>query len=262
MTRSADGSFAQMWEDLQYKRRIGRAPPKIAPTWLLSRSIRTCPEVFQHRAPAEWASKAHVRELARGAKLGALDAVTIWWNGKHWICIDGHHRLLAYRTAGMMESAVPVQVFEGTPADAIAEAARRNTRDKLAMSRSEKTNAAWRLVIVGDLSKSKTVEASGASEGTVANMRRVRDALAAKRVAYGELRWEAARRLAAGEESEEFDSDEWTELEAQKMATAIAKAIGSRGSTQVDAFARALELYDARMPEMLQDCWGQHGEDE
>lgn len=260
--RPADGSFAQVWEDVEYKHRTGRPPPKTAPAALMVAKIKTCPQLFQHRAPSEWASNAHVRELTRGAQVGALDPVAVWWNGKHWVCIDGHHRLLAYQAARMMGREVPVQVFEGTPADAVAEAARRNTRDKLAMSRSEKTNAAWRLVIIGELSKAKTVEASGASEGTVANMRRVRDFLVAKGVTYGELHWEAARRFAAGEEIEEVDWDERTEQEAQEMATAISKAIGKRGSKRIDAFARALELYDSRMPAMLKEIWRNGDEEE
>jgi hypothetical protein len=78
--------------------------------------------VFQHRRPARDASDRHVRELADAVKAhGTLAPVTVWWDGKHWSCIDGHHRHQAYMAGH--RSDVPVEVFEGTPEEAVARAA-------------------------------------------------------------------------------------------------------------------------------------------
>jgi hypothetical protein len=57
------------------------------------------------------------------------------------------------------------------------------------------------------------------------------------------------------------DWDNEVEVRAQKMATQIAKAIGREGSKQPHALARALELYDPRMPDILLDFWGHNGEE-
>lgn len=256
-------SFAESWDALVARHAKSKGGSSTGASFQLLSDIRLRPEVFQHRKLLQSASDAHVRELTRGAKqTGALEPITVWWDGRNYVCIDGHHRIRAYRAAGMSNQQVPVTFFSGNPEQALAEAARGNTRDKLKMSTSEKTSAAWRMVMVGgEATKAAIADASGASPRTVANMRRVFGVLTARGEDCKALAWEAARRLEAGDDREKTDWDDEVEVRAQEMATQITKAIGREGSKQPHALARALELYDPRLPDILLEQWG-HGSEE
>lgn len=265
MSRNQQRTLGEVWEALRAQRTAGKPEPAHPPSFLSVTEIQLWPEIFQHRRPSESASKAHIRELAKGAALPQeLEPVLIWWDGKRWACIDGHHRLKAYAIAGKSGHDIAVQVFSGTPEEAIAEAARRNTRDKMAMGRSEKLGTAWRLVLTTKMSKADTVEASGVSDGTVAHMRRVRDKLTAQGLDVSSMNWRTARMTAAGEALEEnVNWDERTEQEAQEFANKILLAIGKRAATRIEALARALEIFDARLPKLLTEEWlGRYGEAE
>jgi hypothetical protein len=256
-------TLAEAWDALVDQHANGKAAPAVAPKELALRQIKLRPEVFQHRRPAKHASEAHVRELTATARVRMLEPVTVWWDGRHWTCIDGHHRIAAYRQAGVGHE-VPVQVFQGTPEQASLQAARGNTRDKLQMSESEKMGAAWRIVTTSSgASKAETAEASGASERSVASMRKVRDKLRLMGHEPAEMSWEAARRMAAGEApGDAVDWDARTEQEAQEMAGKLLKALGKRGHQRVEVLARALELYASRLPEQLGEYWSHQAVDE
>jgi hypothetical protein len=257
MSKKRERTLAEAWAALNTQVSKGKPAPAVAGPFINANAIKLRPEVFQHRQPGDRASKAHVRELERGAAAESLEPVLVWWDGKAWACIDGHHRLMAYRAIGKHDALVNVEAFRGTPEEAMAEAARRNTRDKLTMSRTEKTGTAWRLVASTKLTKAETVEASGASDGTVAHMRRVRDKLQAAGEAAATMNWEAARRMAAGEALEASDwDDDRTEKEAQEIANKLVKALGQRASSRVEALARALEIFDHRLPDELRAHWG------
>jgi hypothetical protein len=159
-----DQSTSEALASLQEQLRAGKPQPAKRPAWLSVRSIKQHPAVFQHRRPAKHASDAHVRALVSVVNTsGTLEPVTVWWDGKAWACVDGHHRLAAYAKAGKGTADVPVQVFDGTLEEALVLAARTNTKDKLPMSRAEKSNAAWRLVLTTPLSKATLAEAAGVS---------------------------------------------------------------------------------------------------
>jgi len=163
---------------------------------------------------------------------------------------------------------VPVEVFHGTLWQAMGAAASANTRNKLAMSSVEKSNAAWRLVAMTSMTKVEAAHAAGVSESTVANMSRVFNLLEARVNAaindlsieshgnFRDLNWDQAKRLAEGRDEADFDRDEANEKKANEMALALRKAIGKEGSKQPEILARALELYDSRLPEQLADFWG------
>jgi hypothetical protein len=258
------------WENL--KRQVAKGkPPGHTPTELQWREITLRPEVFQQRKPSKHLSDAHIRELAKSVEAAperSLDPITVWWDGKGWTCIDGHHRSAAYKRAGKAHG-IAVTVFEGTPDDALGFSARSNTKDKLTMSRAEKTNAAWRLVVFSDMSRSDIARCSGASERTVANMRvtkrRLQDLAAtfdpledsfipAYAGDLGALSWEAARRLAAGENAEAtFDEDK----RVQELATRLRKALGPTAERQSDIFARAVEVYSPMLARALEEYFGE-----
>jgi hypothetical protein len=270
MKRKSGYSLPDDYATLVKQRTKGKQPTEL-PTALPLASIHLWPKVFQHRSFAGYASKSHVLHLTAAIKKNkshTLDPIVVWWDGKAWACVDGHHRYEAYSVAALGSAhLVPVEVFEGTLDQAMATAASANTKDKLAMSRSEKSNAAWHLVAMTDMTKSAVVKASGVSDGTVATMRRIFLQLDAKvndaaielvmsaNSNFRELNWAAAKRLAEGRDDPAFDWDDANEKKAEAMALALRRALGTEGGKYPEIFARALELYDSRLPDALADWW-------
>lgn len=251
-------SFLEAKRGIERSIKEGTPVPSPHPTTLQRTNIKELPELFQHRSPLEHASETHIKELARTLDRGSpLEPVTVFWTGKQWACLDGHHRLAAYRKS-KWRKAVPVMVFEGTADQALLRAAQANTRDKLPMSRVEKLNAAWRLTVGTRLSKAAIVKGTNVSDGTVGHMRRTMHALLHKtpRRDLSDTTWGQAQRYAKGNEA--VDGRDWDaerEEEAKRLAGKIIKAIGQRGTKDVEAFALALEIIDQRLPLALAKHW-------
>lgn len=246
------------FDALVSQREHGKAQPAILPTHLLVRKIKVRPEVFQHRSPAQYVSDAHIRDLADKAKRKDLDPVTVWWDGKHWTVIDGHHRMQGYMRANRAERPVPVEVFEGTPEQALARAAGSNAKAKLQMSTAEKATAAWRLVVMGSgMSKAQQAESADVSERLVAMMRSAKATLINTRKmspeSLSEMKWQQARREAAGNPSEWTPEEEADRVE--KMAKALHKALGSTADRQPDIFWQALEIYSPNLARALRESY-------
>lgn len=260
MSRKRQATFTEGWAELRQQVAAGKPMPAVRPEWLEAHRIKLRPEVFQQRNPLTSASAAHVRELAAKAKAQALglEAIKVWWDGKHWVCIDGHHRHRAYQQAGMGRHSVRVEVFDGTPEQALKESAEANTRDKLPMRKTEKTNAAWHLVVAGEgLTQGQQAEASGVSRRLVVTMHQAKQKLVARGVEnIGDMTWEKARRLAAGDDSDMRErDDDWTEQEARKVADKLHKHLGPKAAGQVEVFALALEMYSERLVRDLAEYW-------
>lgn len=265
MSRTAKKNPLEAFENLVQRHANGKPQPTPAPQHLTASTIKRRPEVFQHRRPAKHDSEAHIRELADAAKGQDLDPLTVWWDGKSWTLIDGHHRAQAYIKAGKGTKAVPVEVFEGSPEDALTRAAKANTKAKLMMSASEKSTAAWRLVVMAPtLSKSVQATAAGVSERLVASMRHAKAVLVRQGRGPSELAqmtWENARRTAKGE-----DADDWSPEEEEKrvevMALALRKALGATAERQPDIFWRAIEVYSPRLARAIADDLAQRREED
>jgi hypothetical protein len=260
-------SFSDAWEHLTVRHATGKPEPQAKPTTLPLRRIKRRPEVFQHRRIHQSFSDAHVRALesaARGRSSRTLDPVTVWWDGKAWVCIDGHHRLDAYQRLDRDMVAVPVEVFSGSPEAALAHAALGNTKAKLPMTQAECSDAAWRLVATTDLSKAQLADAAGVSEATIAIMRRAKGVLEARgEVGIADLSWSWARLAAAGKDAKHQEHDEdWIEKEAGKVAVALGKALGTRAGKNPEILARALEIYNAQLPRALAMQWADRLESE
>lgn len=256
MSRTSNKNPSESFEALVEQHRTGKPQPP-APSMLTPKSIKVRPEVFQHRKTPEHASESHVRGLADAAKAhGSLAPLTIWWDGKHWTCIDGHHRMQAYTRANLFQSPVPVEVFTGSPQDALAFAAGSNTKAKLQMSPSEKANAAWRLVVMGTgLSKVKQAEAAGVSERLVAYMRGALGKLVAQghsRPDAAAMSWGQARSTAEGRDLPEW-SDEEEQRRVDVMAAALRKALGNTAERQPELFVRALEAFSPMLARAIED---------
>ena len=258
MSRTRKKNPGAAFEDLEWLVKNGKAAPEVDPKVLKVSSIKLMPEVFQHRRPAQHFSDGHIRILADAVKAqGLLAPVMVWWSGKHWVCVDGHHRLAAYTKAGMRDHEVPVEVFRGTPGDALACAAATNSQDKLPMTKAEKVNAGWRLVILADsLSISRQARSAGISDRQVALMRSTKKrllALGQTQDQLAEMSWEAARRLAAGEQLAEWSAEE-EERRVQEMAEALRKALGPTAERQPEVFAKAVERYSTKLAKSL-EAW-------
>ena len=246
----------------------GRGEPSLHPLHLPLGQIRLWPTLFQHRQPNGYASQKHIETMAEIVKrnpASGLQSMTVWWDGRSWACLDGHHRHAAYTRAALgVNYSVPVEVFTGSLDEAVGRSASGNTQDKLPMTTGEKQDAAWRMVAHTQLSKAAVVKASAASDSQVAIMRKALKILEAREAAtkFGDpwtdhrnLRWAEARRLARGQEAPDFDRESANEKKAQAMAKALRSALGKEGALYPQIMARALELYDSRLPEALAEWW-------
>jgi len=249
------------------------SPTPTAPKRMRPSSIQRWPGVFQHRQQVGGTqSRAHVDGLMRGAHDGDLAPLVVWWDGRAWACIDGHHRLEAYHWAEKDDHEVPVVAFTGTPAEAMAEAARLNTPNKLPMSKSEKSNAAWRLVVVAEeLSREATARAASVSPSSVANMRKVKRKLLDELALWDQadplehaaprlpdlmaMSWPEAKDRAAGVHRDGLADPDEREARAQAIANILTTEVGPFMLRQPDIIARALELVHAQLPDWLMEVW-------
>jgi hypothetical protein len=118
---------------------------------LKQKDICVAEQVFQWRTPQYnmIPSDDHIFEMAKATQnTGALEPILVMPVADKYYVMDGHHRLAAYKTAGW-EGDIPAMMFAGSLDEAIREALRRNTKNKLPMSAKDKTEAAWRLVKQG-----------------------------------------------------------------------------------------------------------------
>jgi len=219
-------------------------------------AIREAPSVFQARQTDAGSATQdhHVRRLARAVRAlpdGAfLDPVLVVAIGPHFYCVDGHHRLAAYRVAGT-DVPVPVEHFEGSLKDAIREATSRNTKAHLPMAQGEKTEAAWRLVLLGKHSKREIALSAGVATATVANMRLTLRTLRELSVnAFGTIQfantppltWDQARE-AARQSAGRIIGGEWKDHLVSDWADRLARQFGKKAGEMPDVFALAIEAF-------------------
>lgn len=243
----------------------GQPCPSPLPEALALGNIKTDAALFQFRNPLPHASRAHSAELAKPVRDGqTLEAIEVWWGGDGWYCIDGHHRLEAYRQGEwQVDKPVPVCVYGGTLTSAMLAAGYRNSPDKLPMHKSEKTQAAWEFVASTAPEGEKAARIAKAysiSVRMVRFMRKVRRWLAENRPTedHSAMTWEAARRTYAGEEDVPRTEEDWDERdmeEGRKMADTMIKAVGMHRMSRHRAVAYALEVIDSRFPAFAAEFW-------
>lgn len=219
------------------------------------KEINTAVEVFQPRNVEAnlQRSDAHIKgltEAIQGKPTSVLDAIIVWWSGKAWYVIDGHHRLEAYKRAAGKGKAkpkdIPVEVFRGSLQEAIRQASRLNCRNKLEMTKADKLERAWMLTCMEEgSSKAEISEATGVSDRTVATMRRKKADLLKvnpQRNLLG-LTWEEAKRG----EQRTLDED-WLERQAREWSSRLVKTFGNKLIDQPEIAARAIQMYSDRLP--------------
>ena len=198
---------------------------------------------------------------------GFLEAILVIRIGNATYCVDGHHRLAAYREQGTA-CAVPVEWFTKTIREAVVETAKRNSRDRLPMRRKEKLEAAWRMTILGGHSKSAVAEATTVALATIATMRKTLKMITADHQCnatpedgFGhmplgpearDLTWEEARCYG----NVDTDHNEaWEDKLAEKWANQLGKSFGKKWGKMPTVAAKAIDLYSEGLSRHLIDYW-------
>lgn len=240
-----------------------KQPLRVPPSCLPLDQLKEAPEVFQPRDLArDTASKEqHVRTLENAIyneSGNRLDPITVWWSGRDWYVIDGHHRKRAYervhQRGKLRINTVPVRAFSGSLLDAMCEATRSNSKDKLAMSQEDKSNMAWRLVVMGKgLSKRKIANVCNISVPTVGRMRKkLKEIREAHPETWQEevtqMTWKEAQKF--GQESRSYD-DHWEDALVEDWASRMARAYGNKPVGFPELFWRTIERYSPALAEGL-----------
>lgn len=235
--------------------------------------IKTKPVLFQPRELSYGMRNVdpeHVKKLKRAAEIaeGALDPMLVIKLGKDWVCVDGHHRLAAY---GEDHAAVPCEWFAGTVREAVDQSMALNKKDKLPVPQQDRLEEGWKRTLLNQGSKREVRLLCGVSEGTVAQMRRVkeqaqaqdaggklfRERLGAASPKQGlqklmETSWSMAKLMHLGVDDKEVSE----ELAAARLARRINARLTNTLSRDPEVTARALRLYDPELPEKLMEAWG------
>lgn len=261
-------SFGEGYKKLEEEIASGTQPVPYAPDSLPLGSIKTAKAVLQPRifnGADQAQSTDHVERLVeaiRTEKGHVLDPLLVWWSGKQWRVIDGHHRLEAYQQVKQARriklGLIPVTAFHGTLDEAMAEAVKHNAKDKLPMTKSDKLNRAWQFTVLERFTKVEITALCKVSNGTVGNMR---DQLAALKV-WSPQNWKSYAQshtwedVLAREEKTDRDNDEWVEQQAQIWAKRLGMVFGSKFAERGQIAARALEIYSPKLVQDLMEEWG------
>ncbi|SDH69406.1 ParB/RepB/Spo0J family partition protein [Roseospirillum parvum] len=234
------------------KARAEREPePEVRPGRLPLSEIELHPDLFQPRGMDE----RHISELQRAIKAGGrLDPLLVAQVGRSVILLDGHHRVAAYESSGVTND-IPVEYFNGTLEQAVLAAGRANSKAKLPMSTQERQNYAWRLVLLGKHSKKQIAKASGASDGSIAIMRRVKRELGEE--AFGFKFWFEAMNAHKGLKREELsdeDREARLEVQAADYADRLSREFSTKLATNPTLAARTFAIYFGRnLPDLVHE---------
>ncbi|QOJ34413.1 MAG: ParB N-terminal domain-containing protein [Nitrospira sp.] len=236
------------FQEFQGKKIAPLSPEEAALRRLPIHDVRTVEALFQPRQLEEGTAQSgqHLEELKRALQARSrLDPITVFKIGGEWVCIDGHHRLEAYRQAGRKRlTHIPVKIFIGSLEEALCFSIAANAPDKLNLSRADKYEAAWRLVLLGRFSASQISRTSTVSERTVHNMR---NNLQRLRHEYPALKgeewtWQNVKEVFRGVGSEY--GEHWEETKAKEIANELARRFHGVPAKRPRVFAKALYQYD------------------
>lgn len=251
--------FTEGYALLKAEGEAGRSAPG-RPKKIRRSEIRMAHSVFQPRMFEGTLAnnEAHIialKEAITNAEDHQLDPITVWWSGKHWRPLDGHHRLIAYQRLAedkkrpLVVEEIKSTVFNGTLDEAVTEAVKLNSKNKLPMSRDDKIERAWKLVAIkANLSRVDIVKATGVSERTVANMRSTLKEIEAEGEEQGtplpDLLW---RDVVRGRREAPDHDEQWQERMARDWARRLAKTFGEKPTKMPSIFVRAMELYSEQL---------------
>lgn len=188
-------------------------------------SLEILPELYQSRTGYEdehgIVDRHHVAKLVAALKASRrveLDPIKVLRIGTRNIVVDGHHRLKAYRNA--KRQGIPVEWALGSPKYALLAAGAENKKISLPLTSLDRSQRAWTLVALeAGYSKRQIHEGTGASESTIASMRKrlkeLQDA--------GEEIPDTWREAKSGKEPD----PDWLEKMVQDWAERITKNFGA-----------------------------------
>ncbi|SPF77602.1 ParB/Srx family N-terminal domain-containing protein [Pseudoprimorskyibacter insulae] len=222
--------------------------PLISRRHLSPRAITSVSD-FQFRHTAT--DKGHVRGLVQTLRAtGQLDPILVWREVDalglatgRLVLLDGHHRLAAYATFKPRED-VPATIFTGTRAAAMVAAVEANSRERLPLTKSERMDAAWRLVrLPGERLKVKTVAgATGVGTRSVDNMRkRWKTMLADRKEATGEW-WRDRQDVLPAMNARPELSESERQACIEKYSERVREAFGKMPWQDEEVTAEALQL--------------------
>ena len=216
-------------------------------------SVKTLGVVFQPRHLADdAASGRHLGELKRVLReQGALDPIVVLKAGGEWYCIDGHHRLEAYRQSEGRRTHIPVKVFSGRLGEALRLSIGVNAPDKLNLTKEDKLEAAWRLVVLGEDSVAQISKASTIAERSVQRMRRGLERARALHPSqsFETWPWAKVKTLLRGRLQE--GGTMWWDVKAKEWAKQLARTFCGLPSEHPQVFAQALLKYNAETAEAI-----------
>nr|WP_320166507.1 ParB N-terminal domain-containing protein [uncultured Methylophaga sp.] len=263
MSELETASFESGYRLLEEALANGTPAPIIKRNTLPLSSIGLMPEVFQPRSIDDLASsEAHIQTLMNAAMNESgnlLDPLVVWWSGAQWLVLDGHHRLEAYQRISKKQKGakhIPVKALTGSLKEAIVESTRLNAKDKLPMTKDDKTNRAWQLVLIGqDYSKREISEVCKVGTSTIGRMRARLEEL---KQLYSDtwaddiegLSWKEV--LNFDGQPRDFDEDRQEKL-AIDWARRLTKTFGNKPANQPETFARALEIHSPHLHEQLSE---------
>jgi hypothetical protein len=150
-----------------------------------------------------------------------------------------------------------VQLFEGTLNEAILEATKLNSKDKLPMTEDDKFDRAWKLVCLESYTIKETANVCGVSDPTISRMRKKLSEFQTEypidwRHKVFSLPWKQAMDL--NKVVQEYE-EEWEFEQGKKWAQRLHNIFGTKLSSQPRAAAIALELYSASLVPSLISEW-------
>lgn len=245
------------------------------PTSLPLDSIKYATGVLQPRMLNGERSQSdeHIKDLTRlilDSDSHLLDPVVVWWSGKNWRCLDGHHRLVAYKMANKkLETPivnVPVEVFVGSFDEAHAHAIRLNSKIKLNMSFDDRKESTWQQVCLDPKRERKVAEIASLTKvsiSTVEKMRRYHKRLLTDETLWedngfqkvplvpDQMSWNMARQVVEGRKVLRDYGDAEMKAEARALGYKLRKTCGPVLSKKPTVTALALREYSKQLPKML-----------
>lgn len=195
--------------------------------------------------------KAHVRTLVQALRnTGRLDPILLWKDDRdpaktRLVLLDGAHRLAAYGSLYGLgrghNRGVPAKIAECDAKTAHLLALAGNTKNSLPLTTTERTNAAWRLVMLPTIkfSKAEIAQAAAVSPRTVANMRsRFKEMTEAGEQPSGT--WWIDRQVNRDDDPYEF-SDEDFDAKVKALVDALQGPLGGWKRERTEVIAKALE---------------------
>jgi hypothetical protein len=224
------------------------------------------PTLFQPREftyGAHTTDKPYVRKLeGEIRKVGELDPPLVIQLGKAWVCVDGHHRIEAYKNL-KWPNEIKCEWFLGTPHEAVDAAMRRNRTIKLEVPIEDRQEQAWKRTLLGWGSKKQVQQLCGVSEGVVAQMRRIKARAANNKGSdferelqhrlgnrpLEECTWSQVKLAILNIEPAKIDREE----KAGRLARSMRSRLTNMLSRDPWITARALAIYDPDLPRPLSE---------